>query len=778
MPLIDLKTDLKSLRFGNDRKGGGNSGQPYIKTEIPETPFEEAIASPLGVKDFILRGGLNAVTDTAEDVLRLGKMFLDTKSPSGLLFTAKQNLLSRTAVRTQTSGILNEGIYTPLSTLSQAGVNAFGGHLNKQGVNPFEQTGAYSNNPDLYDVKMRRYRFEAQVSPDGILKNRLFALYESKIQNNSIGFFGKVNDISLLDGELISYGGGPGSDLGIGKTTIRFAKGQRTGINNPNVAYGNRISFIAPTLDGGTYDYSVFKRPSRPELEPNYFNLVFNKGASKDFILRKGESVPELYDGLLNEEGQLIRSGQDSTGDKNSLAVNRPGYFYGTPGQTGKEPFIPGNYLQSLSLLTTGGVNSLNRNWNSVSKTFQDSFGNKVKNEINEDGDKLYTPSVYKTDPEFGFQETDPKIASSQGSATLTQDQILSQILSRNSGTTQVRDFRKQITANSIGTKAYNTARENGTLTDAPDYATKNYEQRVNAGDPGKKGLIRTNYSKGAIDIATGKPYVVNEINAMYVYVADNVTSSKKKNDFVKLRFAVINPDQPSQKTFVHFPAFFDGAITDNMSAGWDSFKYLGRAEEFYNYTGFNREVSFSFTVVAQSKPELSLMYQKLNYLQSSLTPNYNSTDGFMRGNIHQLTLGGYFYEQPGVLTSLNYTMPQDSPWEIAIPADSADREEVGGISYRDPSVKELTHMIQVQVSFKPIHTFLPQIIGSALDRVNNPDGIFGAGNIDQRYIALTNDGDGNKNNLYSKGTPNRTYIPEYNNRLGSLESTSDTVEE
>ena len=762
MPLLDLKTDLKSLRFGKDRKGGGNSGQPYIKTGIPETPFEEAITSPIGVNDFLLRGGLNAVTDTAEDVLRLGKMFTSLRSPSGLLFTAKQNLLSRTAVRTQTSGILNEGTYTPLSTLAQAGVNAFGGHLNKQGINPFALTGAYSNNPNLYSVKVK--------SSQPTNENRLIGFYDSKIEKKT------------SNSNLYSYIGGPGSDLGIGKTNIRFARGNRTGINNPKLAGTSQLTqqFIAPTVGQDAsryYDYSAFKNKTQGT---NLLKQVETTGVTKQWALRKEEDIKDYTNGLINEEGQIIRGGQDATGEKNSLAVARPGYFYGEPGKTGKEPFTPGNYLQSLSLLSKGSTNSLNRNWNSVSRTFQDSFGNKVNNEINEDGDKLYTPSVYKKDPEFGFQETNPEIASSQGSAALTQDQVLSQILSRNNGTTQIRDFRKQITPNTIGTKAYNTARENGTLTDAPDYTTKNYEQRVNAGDPGKKGLIRTNYSKGAIDLATEKPYVVNEINAMYMYVADNVTDSKKKNDFVKLRFAVINPDQPTEKTFVHFPAFFDGAITDNMSAGWDSFKYLGRAEEFYNYTGFNREVSFSFTVAAQSKPELSLMYQKLNYLQSSLTPNYNITDGFMRGNIHQLTLGGYFYEQPGVLTSLNYTMPQDSPWEIGIPADSADGEDIGGISYRDPSVKELTHMIQVQVSFKPIHTFLPQIVGSALDRIKNIDGVFGAGNIDQKYIALTNDGDGNKNNLYSKGTLNRTYIPEYGNRLGlgGLEPSSDTAEE
>ena len=35
-------------------------------------------------------------------------------------------------------------------------------------------------------------------------------------------------------------------------------------------------------------------------------------------------------------------------------------------------------------------------------------------------------------------------------------------------------------------------------------------------------------------------------------------------------------------------------------------------------------------------------------------------------------------------------------------------------------------------------------------------------------------------NNLYSKGTPNRTYISEYGNKLGlgGLEPTSDTADE
>ena len=142
MPLIDLHTNLKDLKYGQDTPGGGSSNQPYIKSPI-SVDASSTLYNYLG-SDFLLRGGvLGAVLDSATDVVRLGKFFIDLKSPNGLLFTLKQNvLLSRTAVRTQAStGLLNEGVYTPLSTLAEAGLVAFGGHVNKQGLNPFAETG-------------------------------------------------------------------------------------------------------------------------------------------------------------------------------------------------------------------------------------------------------------------------------------------------------------------------------------------------------------------------------------------------------------------------------------------------------------------------------------------------------------------------------------------------------------------------------------------------------------------------------------------------------------
>ncbi len=80
-------TVLKSLKFGNDRPGGGSSNQPYIKNPINE-PNLPALNS-----DFLLRGGILAPLTALEDVARLTKYFFDFKNPGGLLFTAKQNLL-------------------------------------------------------------------------------------------------------------------------------------------------------------------------------------------------------------------------------------------------------------------------------------------------------------------------------------------------------------------------------------------------------------------------------------------------------------------------------------------------------------------------------------------------------------------------------------------------------------------------------------------------------------------------------------------------------------
>ena len=153
-------TSFKSLKFGQDRPGGGDSGQPYVQTSIKGQAENTAIDG-----DGIIRGGLTAPSRALEDANRLSRYLFDFKNPNGLLFTAKQNLLSRIAAKPETAtgpayggftksrtvlgfgsevndaftegnGAFNEGIYTPLSTIMQAQVGYLGQHVNKMGLDP------------------------------------------------------------------------------------------------------------------------------------------------------------------------------------------------------------------------------------------------------------------------------------------------------------------------------------------------------------------------------------------------------------------------------------------------------------------------------------------------------------------------------------------------------------------------------------------------------------------------------------------------------------------
>ena len=122
-------------------------------------------------------------------------------------------------------------------------------------------------------------------------------------------------------------------------------------------------------------------------------------------------------------------------------------------------------------------------------------------------------------------------------------------------------------------------------------------------------------------------------------------------------------------------------------------------------------------------------MYKKLNYLASSLTPEY-SPNGYMRGNMVQLTIGGYLYEQPGVITGLTYNIEENTPWEIGI-------NDTGEF---DSNVKELPHVLRVTgFNFIPIHRFRPELQNDLNDY--------------KHFIALAN-GDGALNNNYGSDTP------------------------
>jgi hypothetical protein len=163
--------------------------------------------------------------------------------------------------------------------------------------------------------------------------------------------------------------------------------------------------------------------------------------------------------------------------------------------------------------------------------------------------------------------------------------------------------------------------------------------------------------------------------------------------DLVKFRIEAVQTDT-LRSTWMVFRAFITD-YSDQVTADWSANKYIGRAEKFYTYGGFDRTVNISFKVAALSSAEMQPMYQKLNYLMSNMMGDYNS--GIMRGPMTKMTVGNWLDRQPGVITSLTYKVTNDSPWEIAM-----DETEENGKSVNQLI---LPHIVEVSMTFLPIGT-------------------------------------------------------------------------
>jgi hypothetical protein len=152
----------------------------------------------------------------------------------------------------------------------------------------------------------------------------------------------------------------------------------------------------------------------------------------------------------------------------------------------------------------------------------------------------------------------------------------------------------------------------------------------------------------------------------------------------------------------------------------------MGRGEDFYIYEGLTRDISVAFTIYTHSGDEMRPIYKKLNYLMSTFTPDYNSANR-MRGNIAYLTVGDYLYRQPGVFTDIKLSGMLDTHWEIG--QDTYITKDKDGKNVSN-NYLELPKHIKVNLSFKPIHTFLPRkASGGAKPTFITPDPAYGVTN-------------------------------------------------
>jgi len=180
--------------------------------------------------------------------------------------------------------------------------------------------------------------------------------------------------------------------------------------------------------------------------------------------------------------------------------------------------------------------------------------------------------------------------------------------------------------------------------------------------------------------------------------------TDKVFNDLIKFRFKIISPQttEGGEPTVTHlnFRAYLD-SFGDNYSSNWNSFKYIGRAEDFYTYSGFSRNIDFSFKVAVLSKNEVDPLYQKLNKLVGQLAPTYVG-DSFMRGNFAAVTIGDYLLNQTGFFNSINLSWNTDY--------------QFGG----QDGDSQLPHVLDVQCSFQPVHNFNTTFGQQYINKVGN----------------------------------------------------------
>jgi hypothetical protein len=285
MPLIDLKTNLKTLRFGNDQPGYGSSGLPYIQTAIPDVLNATGTFKPIfrpgstGNLDFPIRGGaiefsIGTQTFTLSsqiDKTRIRKFFED--APRGKAFIQKQiglqlsnpktetgNSLYNLAQSTPLPGLLeNTRIYNNgINTLAQVGAQGTGAHAVRHGTLPFNPL-----QKNYYDiVNAQNVNDDSSINRLLILQNLKMTSGTSPIVNvENVQDINRVNTlgISLNRNILFQYLGGPGSVYGTGNTTIRravdttklksFSAMNYDQLMSQNSNFGNSISKIQDFRD-------------------------------------------------------------------------------------------------------------------------------------------------------------------------------------------------------------------------------------------------------------------------------------------------------------------------------------------------------------------------------------------------------------------------------------------------------------------------------------------------------------------------------------------------
>lgn len=166
-----------------------------------------------------------------------------------------------------------------------------------------------------------------------------------------------------------------------------------------------------------------------------------------------------------------------------------------------------------------------------------------------------------------------------------------------------------------------------------------------------------------------------DKINTLGVLKSDNFGVGKNK-------FDQYDPNQDDIISFYFYDVVNDRylpfrssirGINETSTAEWNDVSYMGRADKLYTYKGFIRSLSFNFIVNISSIKEFSSTWQRINYFMGLVKPanytsknnsNLNDFSRFIIPPLIKFTIGDMYSEQPAVITSVAFSVPEDASWE------------------------------------------------------------------------------------------------------------------
>jgi hypothetical protein len=642
MPLINLQTNLKSLRYGADRLGGGDSGLPYIQTNVDR-------ANP-GIKfdDGLVRGGaVNAAIAGATDTLRIAKFLID--APKGPLFIVKQIGLQLANPRLEvpknpaniasglpdnvlsvgTNGLLQPTrIYNlGINTLAQIPVNAFGAHLNRHGILPVQtKASTYeavvtANNDVGGSSRFNRLvgltnKFKlGDRTPNPTIDRRTANTLNTVSQAIGLLTGAAVKPINITPQDLIidQYASGPNSVYGIGRTTI-------------NRYYNSEDSFKINVLANFSKQYAGLTR------DTNGAGTVVKIKSTKDF------EVSKLTKSSLNSSTWRY---QDGTSLDNSF-LNYTASSADTGSKSKPAEYIAPNY-----------INDLGKGSGSISQY----PGSKDEPTAI---DQAAILAYSKSNPSLRIYaelqkqvETDNNSIAIYSHAEYVQDTSTGNIpgLATDYNYSEKEKSNFQITTPDSRDNRYPSSSIESNRTKTL-LALKRPIFDSELGFPGTQQIDRTAEEKEQF---------------IYPGLFDRTNDQLLGEDGMRIVFTPIQPF-----TGVETPIPFLGYLQsydESYESGWGDTRYVGRAESFYIFNSFKRMANISFAVPCFNREELLENHRKLfalgkKSLAYALAGQY-SEEALLGGVIVRATVGNYLVNTPGIINNLKFDIIENSPWDL-----------------------------------------------------------------------------------------------------------------